>query len=117
MNRLLGSFLIRWLTCSLGLWLAAALLSGSVSYGNRLRAMLSAGFILAVINMIIKPLVVLLSLPAVILTLGLFMVVINGLMVLLAATLYAPLQVGNLWAAMVTGIIIGLVNLAVTAIL
>ncbi len=110
-------FALRWFVCSLGLWIAAGLLSNSVSYDNRLMVIIVAGFILAVINSIIKPILVLASLPAILITLGLFMVVINGLTVYLASKLYTPFHITNFWAAIVTGLIIGLVNYLVTAIL
>jgi uncharacterized membrane protein YvlD (DUF360 family) len=45
------------------------------------------------------------------------MIVVNGLMVFLVSKLYAPLEVTNFWAAILAGMIIGLVNYLVTAIL
>ena len=72
---------------------------------------------MAIVNAIIKPLVVILSLPAILLTLGLFMIIINGLMVLLVSKLYSPLHVTNFFAAIVAGMVIGLVNYLVTTIL
>jgi putative membrane protein len=78
---------------------------------------LIAGFLLAIVNAIIKPFVVILSLPAILFSLGLFMIVINGLMVLLVSWLYKPLQVNNFGAAMLAGMVIGLVNYLVTTIL
>jgi putative membrane protein len=113
-------FLVRWFVCSLGLWIAAGLLSSSVEFetsGSKVWVVIVSGLILALINSVIKPLVVLLSLPAILLTLGLFMLVINGFSVFLASWLYEPLQVTNFWAAMLAGVIIGLVNYLVTAIL
>lgn len=113
-------FLVRWLVCALGLWIAAGLLSTSVEFetsGSKFWVVIFSGLILALINSVIKPLVVILSLPAILLTLGLFMVVINGFSVLLASWLYEPLHIGNFWAAMLAGVIIGLVNYLVTAIL
>jgi putative membrane protein len=68
-------------------------------------------------NTIIKPIIIILSLPAILLSLGLFMIVINGLMVMLASKLYTPLQVTNFGAAMIAGMIIGFVNYLVTTIL
>jgi len=65
---------------------------------------------------LIRPLVVLLALPAILLSLGLFMLVINGLMVLLVSKLYTPLHITNLWAAIFAGVVIGLVNYLVTTI-
>lgn len=110
-------FLVRWLVCSLGLWIAAGILSSSVSYGNRVGVVIIAGLVLAIINAILKPILVLLSLPAILLTVGLFMVVINGLTVYIASRLYTPFHITNFGVAIVTGIIIGLVNYLVTAIL
>jgi putative membrane protein len=113
-------FVVRWFVCSLGLWVAAGLLSTTVEFnttGSKFWAVLVSGLLLAIINAIIKPLVVLLSLPAILLTLGLFMIVINGFTVLLVSWLYQPLHVTNFWAAMLAGVIIGLVNYLVTAIL
>ncbi|HLZ14596.1 MAG TPA: phage holin family protein [Candidatus Saccharimonadales bacterium] len=113
-------FLVRWFVCSLGLWIAAGLLSSHISIktpGNDFLAIIVAGLILAIINAIIRPFIVLLSLPAILITLGLFMVVINGLTVWIASRLYSPLHVTNFWGAILAGVVIGLVNYLVTAIL
>jgi len=109
--------LLRWFVCSLGLWVAAGLLNGNVSYGNHIGGVIIAGLLLAIINAIIKPIIVLLSVPAILLTLGLFMIVINGITVYLVSVLYSPLHISNFGIAILTGIIIGLVNYLVTAIL
>jgi putative membrane protein len=110
-------FLLRWFVCSLGLWIAAGLLGSGITYGNRFKAIVIAGLVLAIVNIIIRPIIMLASLPAILLTLGLFMVIINGFMVFLASKLYHGLHVTNFWAAIFAGIIIGLVNYLVTAIL
>ena len=113
----LNSFLLRWFVSSLGIWIAAGLIGGSIDYDSRFRVIVISGLILAIVNTLVKPVVVFLSLPAVLLTLGLFMIVINGLMVALAAKLYGPLHVDNFPAAMLAGMIIGLVNYLVVTIL
>jgi putative membrane protein len=111
-------FALRWFVCSLGLWIAAGLLGGDrITYDDRIGVVVIGGLLLAVINAIIKPVVVILSLPAILFTLGLFMVVINGLMVMLAAAIYSPLDVSSIWSAMLAGVVIGLVNYLVSAIL
>ena len=109
-------FLARWLVCSLGLWIAAAFLSG-IDYGHELHVIITGGLVLAIINAILKPLLIIFSLPAILFTLGLFIVVINGLTVYIASLLYRPLHVRNFWVAIVAGIIIGIVNYLVTAIM
>jgi putative membrane protein len=108
---------LRWLVCGLGLWIAAGLLHGSVSYGNHVGVIIIAGLVLAIINAIIKPILVVASLPAILITLGLFMLIINGLTVYLASKLYPSLQISGFGTAIMTGLIIGLVNYLVTAIL
>lgn len=110
-------FLLRWLGSSLGLWLAADLLSSHISYGDSVGAIVGAGFLLAVLNTVLRPLLVLLTLPAVILSLGLFMILINGLVVYIVSGLYAPLHITSFWAATFAGIVIGLVNFCITALL
>ncbi len=110
-------FIVRWFVSALGIWLAAGLLGGTISYDERLAVVIISGLILAVINAIIKPIVIILSLPAILFSLGLFMIVINGLMVTLVSWLYSPLQVTNFGAAMLAGMVIGLVNYLVTTIL
>ncbi len=112
-----GRFILRWFVCSLGLWIAAGILGQRINYDSRIGVIIIAGLILAVINAIIKPFVVILSLPAILFSLGLFMIVINGLMVLLVSKLYTSLQVTNFGAAMLAGMVIGLVNYLVTTIL
>ncbi len=117
MNSPLTRFLIRWFVSSLGLWIAAGLLSDAISYDGRVGVIITGGLILAIINIFIRPIVVILALPAILFTLGLFMIIVNGLMVFLAAKLYGPLEVTNFWAAILAGMVIGLVNYLVTAIL
>ena len=109
--------ILRWFVCSLGLWIAAGFLGGSISYNDKLYIIIVAGLVLALINTVIKPIVILLSLPAILFSLGLFMIVVNGFTVWLASYLYKPLEVTSFGAAMLAGVIIGLVNILVTAII
>ena len=116
MNRPLYSFLTRWLVCGLGLWIAAGLLGSSITYDNKF-AIIAAGLVLAIINIFLKPILIIFSLPAILFSLGLFMIVINGLTVFIASKLYEPLHITNFLAAIFAGMVIGLVNYLVTAIL
>ncbi len=115
-KRFLQEFLFRWFVSGLGLFIAAGILGGSVNFQSSFTVIVIAGLVLALINTIIKPIVVLISLPVLIFSFGLFMIVINGLMVLLASRLYDELHVTNLFVAMLTGMIIGLVNYIVVTI-
>lgn len=114
---LIYRFAIRWLVSGFGLWIAATLLSNQITYDSDLGVIIIGGLVLAIINAVLKPVIVILSLPAILFTLGLFMIVINGLMVMIAAWIYEPLQVSSVWSAMLAGMIIGLINYLVTAIL
>lgn len=116
MKHPLSRFLIRWFVSSLGLWIAAGFLSSSITYDS-VGGIIVGGLVLAIINIVIKPLLVVLSLPAILLTLGLFMIIINGLTVYLASRLYSPLHITSFWAAVFAGMVIGLVNYLVSAIL
>lgn len=110
-------FGVRWLVCSLGLWIAAGLLGSGITYGSRIGVIIIAGLVLAIINAVLRPIIIILSLPAILFSLGLFMIVINGFTVFLASKFYTSLHVTDFWAAMLAGIVIGLVNYLVTTIL
>ena len=112
----IARFLLRWFVCALGLWIAAGILGERISYDS-VGVVIIAGLILAIVNTVLKPVVIILSLPAILFSLGLFMIVINGLMVLLVSKFYSPLEVNNFGAAMLAGMVIGLVNYLVTTIL
>lgn len=107
---------VRWLVCSIGLWIAARVLSTDIHYAN-FYVIVVAGLILALINIIIKPILVILSLPAILFTLGVFMIIINGFTVFVASLLYHPLHITNFWAAVFAGMVIGLVNYLVSEII
>lgn len=101
----------------MGLWISAGLFHRSISYDNRISVIFIAGALLAIMNTIIKPLLVLVSMPIMLLTVGLFMIVVNGSIVYLVSKLYGPLDIAHFWVAICAGIIIGLVNYLVTAII
>jgi putative membrane protein len=118
MNTTFSRFMVRWGVSTLGLWIAAELLgSESLSFGGKVSAIILSGLVLAIVNTVIRPIIVFLTLPAVLLTLGIFMVFINGFTIVVAAWLYGPLQVSGYGIAIITGIVVGLVNWLVSALL
>ncbi|HVS79095.1 MAG TPA: phage holin family protein [Candidatus Saccharimonadales bacterium] len=118
LKRFLTRFLTRWAVSGLGLWIASGILGPSrLSVGHTWGTVIGAGFFLALVNMAIKPVLVILSFPAIILSLGLFMLILNGFLILLAHWIYSPLYVKNLGVAIIAGIILGLVNFLVTKVL
>jgi putative membrane protein len=111
-------FLVRWLVSSLGLWIAAGLLRTGIRFdSNSFWVIVFAGLILALINAVLRPIAIIFSLPAILFTLGIFMLIINGAMVYLVSIFYPSLHINSFWTAILAGIIIGLVNYLVTAIL
>lgn len=118
MRHVLTRFGLRWIVSGLGLWVASGILgSQRLSVGDTLWTVVWAGFSLALVNMALKPILVILSFPAVILSLGLFMLIINGFIILLVSKIYTPLYVKSFWVAVVAGVIIGLVNFLISKIL
>ena len=118
MNSLIGRFLVRWFVCGIGLWIASEVLAdGRITNQGDMSVIIGAGLVLALVNTLIKPIVVLFSLPALLYSLGFFMIIINAVMILLASHFYSKIEVDNFGTALIAGIIIGLVNWLVTTIL
>lgn len=117
MKQQFKQFMLRWAVCSSGLWISSALFTTVELNGRGATVLIIGGLFLALVNVIIKPLVIVLSLPAIMLSLGLFTVIINGLMVTIVSWLYSPLEVETFGAAILTGVIIGLLNFIITKLL
>ena len=114
---MIRKFVLRWLVNFLGLWAAAELMTSSIQYGDRIVVLLVAALIFSLVNAIIRPLVVLLSLPAIVLTLGVFMLVINAFMLYLVTKIYPSFHLRSFWTAVVATVIIWIVNYLLTELL
>lgn len=104
----MSRFVARVLIAALGLWLAATVLPG-VSYSGWLDLLLAA-LLLGLVNAIVRPIVFLLTLPLTILTLGLFLLVVNAAMIGLVALLLPGFMVSGLIAGILASIIVGVVS-------
>lgn len=113
MKRQFEQFLARVALNSVGLFIASLFLKG-ITYQDEWQVLVIAALILSLINALIKPLVVILALPALVLTLGIFSIVINGFMVYLAHLVYSPFQVSSFGTAILAGLVVGLVNYILT---
>lgn len=119
MKRQLSVFLVRWALNSLGIWVAVRLLGtglDAIEPTATTGAFIIAGLIFSIVNTVLKPIVVILSLPAILLTLGLFTLVINGLMVYISLQL-APGLAMSFGSSILAGIILSLVNYIVSSAL
>ncbi len=85
------------------------LLPGVIKVDSVLSA-LAAAFLLGIVNLVVRPILVLLTLPLTLLTLGLFLLVINGLMLWLVAALVKGFHVNGFWGAVFGSILISLVS-------
>jgi putative membrane protein len=108
-------FILKWLSSAAALMVVAYLYSGVVvtSYTGAL----IAAAVLAVLNTLLRPLLVLLTLPVTLVTLGLFMFVINALMFWAAASLVSGLNVNGFAAALMGSLIYSLLQLAIDFVL
>jgi putative membrane protein len=93
-----NGFLVRMLITAVSLWLAALIVPGMELHG--VGTVLGAALLLGVVNAFVRPVVVILTLPLTILTLGLFLLVVNALMLALVSTLFAGFALGGFWSAM-----------------
>jgi putative membrane protein len=109
-------FLLRWLINFLGLWAAATLLTG-IQYGDRIRVLVFAALIFSIVNALIRPLIIILSLPAIVLTLGLFTFVVNAFMLYLVTLLYHNFKISSFGEAVLAAIIIWGVNFLLTDVI
>ncbi len=103
-------FILRAVAAAIGFWLAAKFVPG-VHVGTW-QSLLAAGLVLGVINALVRPILVLLTLPLTLITLGLFLLVVNGLTVWLVTVFIHGVQIHGLLAAVLTAIIISLVSWA-----
>ena len=108
-------FILKWLCSALALLAVAYLYSGVVV--TSFTGALIAAAVLGVLNTIVRPLLVLLTLPVTVVTLGLFMFVINALMFWAAASLVSGLNVNGFWAALIGSLIYSLLQLAIEFVL
>jgi putative membrane protein len=110
------NFVIRLFVNALALSAAAYLVEGITLTGG-FGAVLVVALIFGLINAILKPVVLLLSLPFLFLTLGLFALVINAGMLLLTDRLTGALSVDGFWAALWGSVMVSLVSLVLNAML
>lgn len=119
MKRQFAVFVIRWVLNAFGLWIAVRIFGTGFSEAQinaSAPVFLVAGLIFSVINAILKPIVIILSLPAILLTLGLFTIIVNGLMVYISLKLAPGLQM-TFWNSVLTGLVLSLVNYIVSSAL
>jgi putative membrane protein len=109
-------FAVRWLANAAALYVAAWLLTG-ITYGDSGWTLLIAAAVFTLVNMWLRPVVRLLSLPFIILTLGLFLFVVNVLMLYVTDWLVPDFEIHTLGAGILGSIIVSVVNWGLHAVI
>lgn len=108
-------FLLKFVVGALGLWVASKWVPGFHIYG--LGTLAAAAIILGVVNAIVRPVLIILTLPVTILTLGLFLLVINGVTIELTDLFLKDMSVDTFWHAVLASVVIWLVSMVAEAVL
>lgn len=97
-------FVLRVAIVALGLWLATQILPGLYFSGPG--TLLAAALLLGIVNAIVRPIAVIMTLPLTLLTLGLFLLVVNAAMLGLVALLLSGFQISGFWTALGAALIV-----------
>lgn len=106
--------LIAWAGNVAALYVAARLLD-DVSYGGEWWVLVLAALVFSVVNAVVRPVVFVLSLPLIVLTLGIALFFVNLLMLVLTAGLVDDFEIGGFWSAVGATIVVWLVNALLSA--
>ena len=109
----LTPFLLHWGITALSLWVASHIFAGIKFAGTS--SLIVSALLLGFANAVVKPLLVVLTLPLTLLTFGLFLLVINALMILLVSSLVKGFKVSGFWTAFFASIFIALLSLVIGA--
>jgi putative membrane protein len=114
------SLVLHWLLNAAALWAAAWLLPGLDFQGTLLQLLLVAA-VFGIVNSLLRPILTVLTCPLIVVTLGLFTLVINACMLLLTGWLSARWDLGfsvtGFWAAFFGGLVVGLVSVLLSLLL
>ena len=115
MSAHLTFFLLQWGIMSLSLWVASLVFEG-IRFADT-ASLLASALLLGFANAILRPILIVLTLPLTLLTFGLFLLVINALMMMLVARLVRGFTLSGFWTAFFASLFIALLNLAIGALL
>jgi len=101
--------LVRWLILTLAVWVAVHLVPG-IAY-DHWQNLLIAALVLGILNAFVKPIILLISLPLILVTFGFFLVLINTLLLKATAWLVPGLHVASFWSALGGSLVVSIVSL------
>src|ERR1041385_5515123 len=106
-------FVFRWIVTTIAVFVAAPIVG--INYGDRLGCLLGASLLLGIINAFIRPVLLLLSLPLILVALGVFILIINALMLKFVSEIVPCFKVPGFWSAIFGAIIISIVSWLLSA--
>ncbi len=110
------ALLIRWVSNVAALFVAAWLLSG-VTYGDSWWSLLIAAAVFTIVNAWVKPVLAILSIPFIVVTLGLFYFLINVLMLYVTDWVVPDFEINTFWWGVLAAIIVSVVNMILSPFL
>jgi putative membrane protein len=99
-------FFFRLLITALGLWAAATIVPGMTIHG--VGTLIVAALLLGIVNAVVRPVILILTLPLTLITLGLFILVVNGISLALVAWVVPGFKLSGLGSAILAAIVVGL---------
>jgi putative membrane protein len=101
-------FILQALLAAAGFWMASRVVDGV--HVDNVTNLIEAGLMLGLLNALVRPILILFTLPLTILTLGLFLLVVNGLTVWLVTVFIHGIHIYRLWPAILAAVIISIVS-------
>ena len=108
-------FVLRALAAAAGFWVASRLVHGV--YIEGVTSLLLAGLVLGILNALVRPILTVLTFPLTIITLGLFLFVVNGVTVWLVTVFIHGVRIPGLWDAILTSVIISIITWVTSMVL
>lgn len=105
----MGEFFIRWLVTTVAVFAAVRIVPG-VSDGGSWGALLGASLLLGILNAFVRPVLLLLSLPWIIVTMGVFILVLNALLFWLVSAAIPGFSIAGFWSAFFGALVVSLIS-------
>src|SRR6266513_5770076 len=106
-------FVFRWFVTTFAVFVAAPIVG--INYGDRIGCLLAASLLLGIVNAFVRPVLLLLSLPLILVTLGFLILIINALMLKFVGEIVPCFEVPGFWRAFWGAIIISIVSWIMSA--
>ncbi len=113
----MSRFVVTWGFNVLALWAATALVHGVYSTRDETVTLIVAGLVFSIVNRLVKPVVTVLSIPLIIVTLGVALFFVNLAMLFLTAWIVGPFEIDGFWAGVAATLIVWAVNALLEAAL